>query len=95
MTPYVSWASQRGDPSKAGGSDFRFAPSHAYRVGLRSVTQTGDGVLLEAPMTIIPRLPVSHRSVPGFVLRKRHANALAKRMLPNDWPAWMRSFKDY
>jgi len=36
-------------------------------------------------MTIIPRLPVSHRSVPGFVLRKRHANALAKRMLPNDW----------
>jgi len=85
LTPHVTWASQRGDPSKAGGSDFRFAPSQAFRASRHDVTQAGHGGLIEVPMTIIPRLPLSHRAMPAFALRQRRVNGLAKRILPNDW----------
>jgi hypothetical protein len=85
VTPYVSWASHMGDPSKSGGTDFRFFPDQAYLMDPDCVGRPGSGPLVEVPMTIIPRLPISHRVVPRFVLRSRIGQSLAQRLLPNDW----------
>lgn len=85
VTPYLSWVSHTGDPSKGGGMDFRFFPERAYLMDPHDVSRPGSGPILEVPMTIIPRLPVSQRVLPRFMLRNRIGQSLAQRLLPNDW----------
>lgn len=89
-TPYVSWASHKGDPRLSGGTDYRFCPEGAYFADDNDMTRPGHGRLLEMPMTIAPRYPLTHRHVPAALLRISKAQAVIKRILPNDWLRPMR-----
>ncbi len=52
VTPFISWKSQRGAPTKNSGSDFRNFPKEAYLLDLNDISKVGDSTLLEIPMTI-------------------------------------------
>lgn len=85
-TPHVSWRSMRGDPTKSGGTDYRFAPCEPYFMSSTDVARRGDGPLLEVPMTILPRRSkISQKLLPSMALRSRIGNYAAKRLMPNDW----------
>ena len=49
------------------------------------VSKPGTGPMLQVPMSIVPRLPVSQRLIPAALLRRRKGQGLAQRLLPNDW----------
>ena len=85
VTPYVSWESHKGDPAQDGGPDFRFYPQDPYRMHASDVSKPGTGPILQIPMSIVPRLPVSQRLIPAALLRRRKVQGLAQRLLPNDW----------
>lgn len=85
VTPHVSWGSHKGDPVQDGGPDFRFYPDAPYLMDAADVSQPGTGPMLQVPMSIVPRLPVSQRMVPEVLLRRRNVQGLAQRLLPNDW----------
>jgi hypothetical protein len=53
VTPHVSWRHSRGDPARAGGTDFSEFPEEPYTVDLQDISRRGDSPLLELPMTIL------------------------------------------
>lgn len=70
VTPAVSWRDQAGVPGGAGGSDYRHFPDVPYYVDLNNISQAGNALLLEVPMTTQPsalakRLPLCY-SIPGL-----------------------------
>ena len=85
VTPYTSWASLMGDPARAGGSDYRFAPSTAYFMDTHDVTKPGNGSLLQVPMTVLPRFAPSQRLCPETLLASRWGQRAANQVLPNVW----------
>jgi len=85
VTPYVSWRSHGGDPAREGGPDFRFFPQEPYVMDPADISRPGKGSLLQVPMSIVPRLPLSQRLLPAAMLSNRKLHGLAQRLLPNDW----------
>lgn len=53
VTPHVSWRQFKGDPSRAGGSDYSAFPEGPYTVDLTDISRAGPSALLELPMTIL------------------------------------------
>lgn len=54
VTPTVSWATTKGNPTGNGGTDYSRYPAAAYFVDLDDLSRPGSGPLLEVPMTILP-----------------------------------------
>ena len=55
VTPYTNWRSNLGDPAQNGGTDFSNFPRNAYFMDLDDISLPGDSLLLEVPVTILPR----------------------------------------
>lgn len=89
VTPHVSWARKKGDPSGVGGTDYRGFPDHAYYMDLGDIRRQGTSGLLEVPVTILlSRHPLArlgqrvlrralHRWPPILWLRPRRGNRAA------------------
>jgi hypothetical protein len=84
VTPLVSWRQTKGDPQQNGGPDYRDYPPGAYFVDTSHIGRPGDSTLLEAPMTIVSRLPNWARrvregtgsgSLPGRVMERLYPSA--------------------
>jgi hypothetical protein len=59
VTPHVSWRSTLGDPAQNGGTDFTRFPEKAYFMDLNDISRPGNSLLLEIPVTILPRPAIS------------------------------------
>jgi len=53
ITPLVSWAATKGDPTGSGGPDFRAAPISPYYLDYESVIHSGGSKILEVPLTVL------------------------------------------
>lgn len=81
VTPHVSWRHSKGDPARAGGTDFSQFPEKPYTVDLKDISQAGGSSLLELPMTILRSESAALRRIGGL---------LPERSLPSR--AWNRLF---
>jgi hypothetical protein len=84
VTPLVSWRFCKGDPSKAGGTDYSRFPDSPYYVDLNDIGRSGDSPLLELPLTVLRT-----RSWPGAVEALRgqlagsfYGTILLKKLFP-------------
>ena len=85
VTPFTSWSSHKGDPTRAGGTDYRFAPSEPYFMDPNDVLRPGRGPLLQIPMTVMPRRGATQRLCPGPLLANKWGQRVMDRVLPNQW----------
>jgi hypothetical protein len=53
ITPKVSWQRLKGDPDKAGGTDYSHAPERPYHPAYDNVSRAGESKIWEIPITII------------------------------------------
>lgn len=53
VTPHVNWRFCKGDPAKAGGSDYTYFPESPYFLDPADIARPGDSPLLELPVTVI------------------------------------------
>ena len=56
VTPHLTWTNHLGALNGSGGPDFRAFPTTAYRVNEADISRSGEGGLIEVPMTIV-RVP--------------------------------------
>jgi len=82
VTPHISWQSHPGDPSKSGGPDYTGFPDKAYFVDPQDVSKEGTSLLLEVPVTVLPR---KRRAFQRFVEKLRPGNPI-KRAANLLWP---------
>jgi hypothetical protein len=59
VTPGVSWRHHKGDPHGAGGPSYFGFGAHPYFLDLDDIRRSGNGSLLEAPVTIRCEYPSS------------------------------------
>ncbi len=89
VTPHVSWAAQKGDPLRSGGTDYRRFPESAYFLDPMDICLAGSSPLLEVPVTIVEfsySPPV--RATRRLLVKNRLGAAVANRLLPER--AWLR-----
>ncbi len=80
VMPLKNWNDTPGVPfaeQGSGGVDFRLAPRIPYRLGYADITRPGDARLLEVPVTVGFKRPVSA----AFARRCAHLPDLAQRLL--------------
>ncbi|HXG05480.1 MAG TPA: deacetylase [Candidatus Binatia bacterium] len=85
VTPYVSWASKRGDPQGGGGADYSAFPDDPYFVNLDDIGRPGSSPLLEVPMTIRRRGSSLLRAIGRLGPAARPLRVLAGRLFPARW----------
>ena len=89
VTPHISWRSNLGDPSGAGGPDYTAFPESAYFLHNRNVARAGNSGLLEVPMTVISREGSALTSAARRLLEHvPFGRRVAGRFLPRHW--WLR-----
>lgn len=84
VTPYVSWRHFKGDPKGQGGTDYRHFPRQAYFLDPKNIRKKGKSSLLELPVTVMPRYPMTTRMLPGALWKSQFLGKAANR-LANDW----------
>jgi peptidoglycan/xylan/chitin deacetylase (PgdA/CDA1 family) len=86
VTPYISWSSYPGDPSRNGGSDFSAFPDASYFVDLADISRPGASTLLEVPVTVIrPRHPHIENLVRPLLERRRFGKRVFNNLFPRMW----------
>jgi len=88
VTPFVNWKNKKGDPSKAGGSNYEYSPREAYFVDINDINSEGNSKLLEIPMTIIPTQCKFNK----FVSKRCKDRSLSKKISNKLFPGvyWLR-----
>lgn len=85
VTPHTNWISDPGDPKQNGGTDFSRFPENAYFMDLNDIRQPGNSLLLEVPVTIIPRQTPIRHTMPEFLERIPVAALALNRFFPTYW----------
>jgi hypothetical protein len=81
VTPRVSWRTTPGNPAQHGGTDFLEFPDNPYFVNLGKISEPGDSVLLEVPVSIIIRSLLFIPTVVGKFPRMPTLRRVLRRLL--------------
>jgi hypothetical protein len=85
VTPHVSWRFCKGDPNRAGGSDYTHFPDSAYFLDLADIARPGNSPLLELPLTVLRTrtYPAPVEKLRGAFAGNFYGTLMLRRIFPH------------
>lgn len=86
VTPYLSWRTSMGDPSRSGGQDYSQFPTTAYFLKPDDIRSPGESSLLEVPVTTLPKPgPFAKPLRRNYYRLPRGVRGVVNRLIPLYW----------